>query len=273
MRAWTEEAQCGTLLNTATTYREPAVKAHRTRMVPLWINNVISNVFTCGRLEMEDKDSEGICYCGNHAAWSGFLCVKQDCDTWASGPGSWMSWHSAQFEWWGINPFLVSATGDVCVCLRVEAGLAKKKRSRLIQRANCKDYNKANLCWCQWEWKGEGGQHFRKQKGGESGSNSTELMMYNKAHNKEPVKMIREHAGLCYIAKFGSKVWRTEITKQCAGGLMLSWTISAIKHKGKTVTVEGEGKLERKEEEGKDKQSSFSEEKRLKITRDINRLP
>lgn len=42
--------------------------------------------------------------------------------------------------------------------------------------------------------------------------------------------------------------------------------ISAIKNKGKGVTVEGEDKLERRGEEGKDKQSRFSAERRLKIT-------
>lgn len=42
--------------------------------------------------------------------------------------------------------------------------------------------------------------------------------------------------------------------------------ISAIKNKGKGVTVEGEDKLERRGEEGKDKQSSFSAGRRLKIT-------
>lgn len=38
------------------------------------------------------------------------------------------------------------------------------------------------------------------------------------------------------------------------------------------MTVEGEGKVERKGEEGKDKQRSFSEERRLKRTRNITRL-
>ncbi len=45
----------------------------------------------------------------------------------------------------------------------------------------------------------------------------------------------------------------------------------SYKNKGKGVTVEGEDKLEQRGEEGKDKQSSFSAERRLNLTREVNK--
>ena len=93
------------------------------------------------------------------ATRSSFLCVKQDCDTGATGPCSWMSRRSTQLEWWRISPFWFSHGGQVCKCVCVlrqgrhrgqgwlRDQTAKMTRSKSLLVPNCGNYSVGMERW------------------------------------------------------------------------------------------------------------------------------
>lgn len=172
------------------------------------------SVGLCDPLCLHHAGSLCQCMCVWTATWSGFFCVKWDCDTWATGPRSWMSWCTPQFEWWGINPFWFSRRGCVCGCM-CESEVGDEVRADLESKPR-------RWQGSAWLWElGRGGGG--KTKSGE----------WNKKRSSKDGG--RGHVFILLKSKAGSGVqreWAT--TKQRAGGLMLCRTKSALKDKGRS---------------------------------------
>lgn len=145
------------------------------------------NLSKCMPVCLHHVSSLRLCMCVWTATWSGFLCVKQDCDTWATGPRSWMSWRSPQFEWWGINPFWFSQRGRVCVsvCVSVcgwrkkvkadgESKLQRWQGSKSLLVPNCGNYSMGMDRW----------RRTKLSKTGESEANSRQNSWCTKQREK-----------------------------------------------------------------------------------------